>query len=374
MNKKLQFCLVLFMNAACFSSQDASESHSLIKTELPSRIDYSKYVTLKYDQVGGGCGGATDATVVNILKEMEAPCTPDLSLRFLHYVFNDSMFLHLDNRITHEGLDQAGTIIKYGCCSETTWPYIKHAFPDPDAPPDVAFEEASLYKILKLSDPVMTPDVNTVRQMLAEYGPLVGIGGGHAFAVIGYDDGNHEFIYLNSWGDWWKDKGYLHVPYNKIRNPLGDDHFFDLNRVHYILNEPNEIGHRFTGRIRIQTENGRKYLTVKVYAEGQPPTVVWMPREKDRNKELYLDFPLPEYAEKFWPPSKKYRWFVEVSDASPGSAAEKAATIEEVMLVKRIRKQNRWQPQARRAKIKRLGIAHGGKIIIGIPTERQSLR
>ena len=100
MNSKLLLSLVLFINAACFSSQDNSESSPPVNPELPLSIDYSKYITLKYDQVGGGCGGATTATIVNVLKEMQAPYTPDLSLRFLHYVYNDSMLLNQDKRIT----------------------------------------------------------------------------------------------------------------------------------------------------------------------------------------------------------------------------------------------------------------------------------
>jgi hypothetical protein len=38
--------------------------------------------------------------------------------------------------------------------------------------------------------------------------------GGHAVAVVGYDDGENAFLVRNSWGMAWGDEGHFHLPYS----------------------------------------------------------------------------------------------------------------------------------------------------------------
>jgi len=40
--------------------------------------------------------------------------------------------------------------------------------------------------------------------------------GGHAFAIVGYDDNKQAFICQNSWGAWNHDKGFFYIAYNLI--------------------------------------------------------------------------------------------------------------------------------------------------------------
>jgi C1A family cysteine protease len=40
--------------------------------------------------------------------------------------------------------------------------------------------------------------------------------GGHAIALVGYDDDKKHFIFRNSWGASWGDKGYGYIPYKYV--------------------------------------------------------------------------------------------------------------------------------------------------------------
>ena len=40
--------------------------------------------------------------------------------------------------------------------------------------------------------------------------------GGHAMAIVGYDDSIQCFTFRNSWGDGWGDGGYFYVPYEYV--------------------------------------------------------------------------------------------------------------------------------------------------------------
>jgi len=42
--------------------------------------------------------------------------------------------------------------------------------------------------------------------------------GGHAVAVVGYDDAKQWFICRNSWGDSWGDRGHCYLPYSYLTN------------------------------------------------------------------------------------------------------------------------------------------------------------
>ena len=40
--------------------------------------------------------------------------------------------------------------------------------------------------------------------------------GGHAYAIMGYDDASQQLIIKNSWGDSWGDRGYAYLKYSCI--------------------------------------------------------------------------------------------------------------------------------------------------------------
>lgn len=40
---------------------------------------------------------------------------------------------------------------------------------------------------------------------------------GHAFCIVGYDDGESRFIAKNSWWEGWGDNGYFYIPYSLVK-------------------------------------------------------------------------------------------------------------------------------------------------------------
>jgi hypothetical protein len=40
--------------------------------------------------------------------------------------------------------------------------------------------------------------------------------GGHAVAIVGYDDATETYLIRNSWGEGWGDGGYFHMPYSYL--------------------------------------------------------------------------------------------------------------------------------------------------------------
>jgi hypothetical protein len=46
--------------------------------------------------------------------------------------------------------------------------------------------------------------------------------GGHEILVVGYDDAKRHFIFVNSWGESWGDKGFGYLPYDYVRDYARD--------------------------------------------------------------------------------------------------------------------------------------------------------
>ena len=42
--------------------------------------------------------------------------------------------------------------------------------------------------------------------------------GGHAVALVGFDDVRQVFIVRNSWGEGWGDRGYFYMPYTVVQD------------------------------------------------------------------------------------------------------------------------------------------------------------
>jgi len=45
--------------------------------------------------------------------------------------------------------------------------------------------------------------------------------GGHAVLIVGYDDGEENFIVKNSWGTGWGESGYFRIDYSQLTNEVG---------------------------------------------------------------------------------------------------------------------------------------------------------
>lgn len=55
--------------------------------------------------------------------------------------------------------------------------------------------------------------------------------GGHAVAVVGYNDATQCFVVRNSWGEEWGNNGFFHLPYEFITDSDLSDDFWVITRV-----------------------------------------------------------------------------------------------------------------------------------------------
>jgi C1A family cysteine protease len=144
--------------------------------------------------------------------------------------------------------DAVKSIRRTGFCREAEWPY------DPalaDVKPPASLYEFAARQCAYDYSPVPA-DIAQVKACLAEgfpvacgivmyqsfFGPAVrrtgmvslpapdeSLRGGHAVALVGYDDARRHFIARNSFGPDWGDRGHCYLPYDFLANPR---HGFDF--------------------------------------------------------------------------------------------------------------------------------------------------
>ena len=143
----------------------------------PSSLDYSQYVTMTGNQDGwGGCGGRSIIHIMNIIKEMEHPYTPDLSFWYLH--------ARQDELIKNGVQELTKTLVEnYGICTEASFPSDydtaklidnlgNRDYSHMPQITDAINHEAGLYK-LKTYGKSTEPTVENITSMLIKYGPLL---------------------------------------------------------------------------------------------------------------------------------------------------------------------------------------------------------
>lgn len=332
-------------NLALLSPQAISKYQYISQIKQPVKwstgCDYSPYLTFTGDQDGrGGCIGRSIIHVMNILKDMEHPYTPDLSFWYLH--------ARQEELAAGGAIDTAGVMLNNGICTEASLnsDYDKAVirtnaegkkygdYSGMQQPTTAHHSEAGLYKAI-YHDEVVDPTVENVKYMLNNYGPIVIAGElsliqgsnpkeHHAVTAIGYDDITQTIKCLNSWGDTWGDTGdgFFTVSYDKFQ-----ENFNWAKAITNISSDRTGTDHAYSARIHIETSGkSRNKLTVSVGREGNTPMTVWdSPNETmfvDRSKTLLIDVPLPSYAKNVWPPNNENRWFVQVTNGSGINTAE----------------------------------------------------
>jgi len=55
--------------------------------------------------------------------------------------------------------------------------------------------------------------------------------GGHAIVLVGYDNEKKLFIFRNSWGEQWGDKGYGYLPFEYVCDANLASDFWVVNKV-----------------------------------------------------------------------------------------------------------------------------------------------
>lgn len=217
-----------------------------VVSPLPAAVDLMPWASEIEDQfsIGSCTANATTSAIELIAKR--ALINEDLSRMFLYYTSRLE-----ESRLGQDGLQTLRSAMhagyKAGFCLEDEWPYV---VTDAEKKPlDSCFVSAANRRITRyerISLNWWEKPVDHIKAALAEglpviiamtvndriysvSGPLkdqkyeVAAGGkrfttigGHAVAIIGYDDAIGGFVYANSWGVNWGDGGFGRLEYRHI--------------------------------------------------------------------------------------------------------------------------------------------------------------
>jgi hypothetical protein len=339
---------------------------NMLYSTFPPKVDYSQYITLTRCQDGaGGCFLYAALAVIDILKEREHPYTPDLSYRYAQYYYDNK---HVDQKKVHTDYGSCPEACLHSDYDAQVW--AGDHFDDTNCPHPTPQDDAQArrYRIQDTSDPV-TPAVSALKSLLVSKGPLWAAGTvegvAHCFAIVGYDDSQNAFRFINSWGDGWNGNGYGCIPYAQVSQMLDHVTYF-TNRASERVGTPDA----FTARIRIRHDNLRNELRVAVGVEGMQPMIIWdRPNQtgppQDWNKNLDIDVPLPSYAASHWPPSPSNLWYVQVTD---GVRNGKAPVVHEVTLARLMKSASgKYTTEVHRPRMATYSVPDGGsrKIYVG---------
>lgn len=208
------------------------------KDLLPIVVDMSKEMPPVLDQgSNGSCAAHASAVILQYLLK-KGP----LSRLYMYYttrVFIEKSAPSEDTGVYLRDICKA--IQKYYVCDEKLWPYNINKFTE--APPLNAFKEA---RIKKLNYYKVPQDLVVLQTLLSQHMPiLIGVLiyasfeseeamktgviplpdkkeellGGHALALVGYNNDKKTFLVQNSWGIKVGQKGFFELPFEYLLDP-----------------------------------------------------------------------------------------------------------------------------------------------------------
>jgi C1A family cysteine protease len=213
--------------------------------KIPPKVDYRSGCPPVYDQ--GQLGSCT-------ANALGAAFDFDRKKQGQDFMTPSRLFIYWNERDMEGTVDSdSGAYIrdgikvlrKLGTPHEKTWPYLISKFTN--KPPKPSYVEAEKNQSLAYQR-ILTPATNPVNDMLSclasGYPFVSGIAvyesfesakanstgvipmpsktesllGGHAILIVGYDQKKQQFIFRNSWGTSWGDKGYGYIPFAYLTN------------------------------------------------------------------------------------------------------------------------------------------------------------
>jgi C1A family cysteine protease len=216
----------------------------------PDAVDLRPKCPAIYNQLTlGSCVAHATAGAVefDIIKNGGDAATP--SRLFIYYNARDldgTTSLDVGTTI-HSGVKGASL---FGACPEALWPYDVNKFAL--KAPATCYSDAEKCRVADAKVMWVRHTLSDLRSALAAGYPLIcgiavyasfetpetmGSGvvklpakgetllGGHAILIVGYDNAKQQFIFRNSWGPEWGDKGYGYLPYQYLLDPSMADEF-----------------------------------------------------------------------------------------------------------------------------------------------------
>ncbi|MDD5687469.1 MAG: C1 family peptidase [Elusimicrobia bacterium] len=219
---------------------------------LPVKVDLRKKCSSIEDQ--GQLGSCTANALVGNLEFLDVRDGNG-------YIDQSRLFIYYNERLLRDTVNEDSgamlrdgikSLVKWGSCSETTWPYKINNFTK--KPSLKTYQSAKKHCITSYHR------MNTIDEMkvcLADGFPFVfgfavyesfqtqevvrtGIAnlpdgkehmlGGHAVVSVGYDEKLKRFIVRNSWGIEWGIKGYFTMPYQYLESRDLSDDFWTIRK------------------------------------------------------------------------------------------------------------------------------------------------
>lgn len=281
-----------------------------------SIVDHIKLVDLRdkcpsvYDQ--GHLGSCTANSIAfsyhydEIKQNVSAPFIPS---RLFIYYNERNMEGHVaedSGAEIHDGIQSINTI---GVCNEADWPYDITKFTD--KPTQNCYDEAKLHQTKEFK--AVKQNLEQLKAAIIEGYPVVfgfqvyesfespdvaktgimpipkdneKILGGHAVAVVGFDDSKKVFIVRNSWGETWGDKGYFYMPYEFIVNPDMASDFWFVSKIADNSTQTNLEEHLKT-KIVMDKIISSKNQEISIIEPKKPECFIVTKRNKRNKQKLH---------------------------------------------------------------------------------------
>jgi len=238
--------------------QPSDHRYSAPLVKLPKKIDLTQKLPKEqtpYDQ--GNIGSCTANSTIFCYTFNEIKQKNDdtfMGSRMFQYYNTRKLFGDVESDNGASIKDAIKSLTETGICTESLWPYDESKIFD--KPPKKCYEQAKECKALKYARVDQT--LAALRTTLYNGYPIAfgfqvyesfesdkveetGIMpipssdelqiGGHAVAMVGYDDTKKMFKVRNSWGNQWGDGGYFWMPYKFALDPKYCDDFWVITKV-----------------------------------------------------------------------------------------------------------------------------------------------
>lgn len=220
---------------------------------LPASVDLRANCSAIEDQGNlGSCTGNAIAGIVEYLCR-KAKRNTDVSRLFIYYEERV-----LEGTVNYDNgayiRDGIKVVNKKGVPTELLWPYNENRFTarpsqsayiNANTRKAVAYQRCANFAAVKSAlasgYPVVigfdvyesfeTQAVATTGQMPYPNKATEALLGGHAVALVGYNDSTQKFIARNSWGTSWGDRGYFYMPYQVIQDTSMSSDFWIITSI-----------------------------------------------------------------------------------------------------------------------------------------------